>query len=99
MKPGKPEDSRKPRARHVPTGSCAGRFLPVAGTAITAILLGGCTTTGIAGAKPADWYCHAFQPLYWDVRDTAETVRQIREHNSVWDALCLEPVAQSAKTL
>jgi len=36
------------------------------------------------------WECLAFRPIRWSRADTAATVEQIVEHNSAWDALCLE---------
>jgi hypothetical protein len=32
--------------------------------------------------------CAAFQPIRWSRRDTDETIRQAKEHNAAWKALC-----------
>ncbi len=35
-----------------------------------------------------DTSCKAFEPIRYSRKDTGETVRQAREHNAAWDALC-----------
>lgn len=38
-----------------------------------------------------DTSCYAFAPIRYSRMDTAETRRQIREHNAAWDSLCKAP--------
>ncbi len=42
------------------------------------------------GDLPAvvDTSCEAFEPILYSRADSAETIRQAREHNAAWDALC-----------
>jgi len=49
-------------------------------------LLTGCTAKQNTGVT--DLACIAFQPIDWSQKDTNDTVRQIREHNVVWETLC-----------
>jgi len=52
------------------------------------LILQGCaTTTGSAGTEPVA--CSAFEPIRWSVKDTDETIRQVKEHNAAWRAVCL----------
>jgi hypothetical protein len=51
--------------------------------------LGACATT--TGSVATDVSCEAFEPILWSQEDTDETIRQIREHNAVWVALCQSP--------
>jgi hypothetical protein len=32
--------------------------------------------------------CSAFEPIRWSKKDTDETIRQAKEHNAAWAALC-----------
>ena len=41
-----------------------------------------------ARAVAVDTACQAYAPIRYSRTDTAETVRQVREHNAAWDALC-----------
>lgn len=53
------------------------------------LCLVGCATT--TGSVATDVSCEAFEPILWSEKDTDETIRQIREHNAVWVALCGGP--------
>ena len=45
-----------------------------------------CAGTGGTGTDAA---CLAFAPITFSAsNDTPETIRQVREHNAAWDALC-----------
>lgn len=53
------------------------------------------TGAGVLCEAPAgvavvvDTACQAFEPLRYSLKtDSAETVRQAREHNAAWDELC-----------
>jgi hypothetical protein len=50
------------------------------------ILPGCATTTGSAGTDAVA--CSAFEPIRWSAKDTDETIRQVREHNAAWKAVC-----------
>jgi hypothetical protein len=39
-------------------------------------------------SKVVDTSCQAFEPIRYSKKDTDETIRQAREHNAAWDALC-----------
>lgn len=32
--------------------------------------------------------CGGFHPITWSRADTDDTIRQVREHNAAWEALC-----------
>ncbi|MDX2233794.1 MAG: hypothetical protein NW200_04780 [Hyphomonadaceae bacterium] len=34
--------------------------------------------------------CAAFAPVTWSVKDTSETIAQVRRHNAAWTALCAD---------
>lgn len=52
--------------------------------ALSALLLAGCTP-----AAPTDAACLVLRPISYSAsRDTAETVREVREHNAALLALC-----------
>lgn len=68
------------------TGSTR-RWLLVALLALVMPILAGCMTTTATGGR-TDVSCAAFEPLHWSRRDTDETIRQAKEHNAAWDALC-----------
>jgi len=40
--------------------------------------------------RTIDTACQAYGPIRWSVRDTDETIAQVRQHNAVYDELCLE---------
>ena len=51
------------------------------------LILQGCaTTTGSAGTDAV--VCAAFEPIRWSKKDTDETIRQVKEHNAAWKAVC-----------
>lgn len=68
------------------TGSTR-RWLLVALLALAMPTLAGCATTTATGGR-TDVSCVAFEPFRWSRRDTEETVRQAKEHNAAWHALC-----------
>ncbi len=43
---------------------------------------------GDVSPKVVDTSCQAFEPIRYSKKDTDETIRQAREHNAAWDALC-----------
>ncbi len=54
---------------------------------IPLLILTGCaTTTASVGTDAVA--CSAFEPIRWSKRDTEETIRQVKEHNAVWKAIC-----------
>ena len=50
------------------------------------LLLAACKTTTPISVTDAS--CLAYEPIRYSRTDTAETRRQIIEHNAAWDALC-----------
>jgi hypothetical protein len=62
------------------------KLLPLA----LALTLAACATlTPIPETDPALVACEAFAPIrYSRLQDTEETIRQVREHNAVYAALC-----------
>lgn len=63
----------------------AGRFC-----LLSLVILGTGAEIGCAASQaPAiDTSCQVFEPIRWSRRDTPETVRQVKEHNASWQALC-----------
>jgi hypothetical protein len=57
-----------------------------------AILTGCATTTASVGSDVVA--CSAFEPIRWSKRDTDETIRQAKEHNAAWAAVCGRPAEQ-----
>lgn len=57
------------------------------------LILQGCaTTTGSVGTDAlASSPCSAFEPIRWSAKDTDETIRQVKEHNAAWKAICAQP--------
>ena len=53
-------------------------------------LLQACATT--TPISVTDTSCLAYEPIRYSRKDTAETIRQAREHNAAWDALCGKPM-------
>lgn len=50
------------------------------------------TACGTTAATGTDTACLAFQPITYSAsQDTPETVRQVREHNAAYDAVCPLP--------
>jgi hypothetical protein len=54
------------------------------------LILQGCvTTTASVGADAlASSPCSAFEPIRWSSKDTDGTIRQVKEHNAAWRAVC-----------
>jgi hypothetical protein len=53
------------------------------------ILPGCATTTASVGTDAVA--CSAFEPIRWSERDTEVTIRQVKEHNAAWAAMCTTP--------
>jgi outer membrane biogenesis lipoprotein LolB len=53
------------------------------------LMLTGCQTTTPSGA--IDTSCLAFEPVTYSRRDTPQTVREIRQHNAAFAAICGAP--------
>jgi len=54
------------------------------------LILNGCATM-TDGADPIDRaYCTQFRPIPWSVRDTDQTIKDVKAHNAVFAALCPE---------
>jgi hypothetical protein len=53
------------------------------------ILAGCATTTASVGTDAVA--CSAFEPIRWSKKDTEETIRQVKEHNAAWAAMCTTP--------
>lgn len=51
------------------------------------LILPGCATT-TASVGTDSVACSAFEPIRWSSRDTDDTIRQAKEHNAAWAALC-----------
>lgn len=59
-----------------------------AGILVLATALSGCSTLmAFVETKPKT-ECLVFQPISWSKKDTEQTVREIKEHNAVFMALC-----------
>lgn len=62
------------------------------GFVIATMLLPAACRTPTAGAaiepSAGGWECLAFRPIAWSRADTEETIRQVREHNAVWEEAC-----------
>jgi hypothetical protein len=54
---------------------------------ISLLILSGCTTTTASVGNDVV-ACSAFEPIRWSRKDTAETIRQAKEHNAAWKAIC-----------
>jgi hypothetical protein len=54
------------------------------------LILQACVTMTGSGGR-TDVSCAAFEPIRWSKRDTDETIRQAKEHNAAWTALCRRP--------
>lgn len=67
--------------------SSARRAMRAALPLMLPLILAGCaTTTASVGTDAVA--CSAFEPIRWSERDTEETIRQVKEHNAAWKALC-----------
>lgn len=51
------------------------------------LTLQGCVTT-TASVETDAVACSAFEPIRWSAKDTDETIRQAKEHNAAWNAVC-----------
>jgi len=50
--------------------------------------MSGCVT-GSTGPVPVSSYCAIAKPIFYDgIKDTAETVRQVEDHNSQYVCIC-----------
>jgi hypothetical protein len=71
----------------MPLISFSRRALHVALLLTPLLILPGCvTTTGSAGNDAVA--CSAFEPIHWSAKDTDDTIRQAKEHNAAWRAVC-----------
>jgi hypothetical protein len=53
------------------------------------LILPGCvTTTGSSGTDAVA--CSAFEPIRWSKKDSDDSIRQVKEHNAAWKAICTE---------
>jgi hypothetical protein len=60
--------------------------MPV-GLLLMSLTVAGCATTmGSGGTKVA---CTSFQPISWSKKDTDVTIRDVKQHNAAWKAVCL----------
>lgn len=67
--------------------SLARRAMRAALLPIPLLILPGCaTTTASVGTDAVA--CSAFEPIRWSKADTDATIRQAKEHNAAWAALC-----------
>jgi hypothetical protein len=51
------------------------------------LILAACATT-TASVGTSAVACSAFEPIQWSKKDTDETIRQVKEHNAAWTAIC-----------
>jgi hypothetical protein len=51
------------------------------------LILPGCVTT-TGSVKTEAVACGAFEPISWSAKDTNDTIRQVKEHNAAWRAVC-----------
>ena len=56
--------------------------------ALLVAVMTSCQKTALSGNNEVDWHCIAYMPISWSQDDTVETVAQIKQHNTVWVALC-----------
>jgi hypothetical protein len=50
------------------------------------ILAGCATATASVGTDAVA--CSAFEPMQWSKKDTDETIRQVKQQNAAWAAIC-----------
>lgn len=67
--------------------SSARRAMRAAALLTVLPILPGCATT-MASVGTDAVACSAFEPIRWSARDTEETIRQVKEHNAAWEAVC-----------
>lgn len=53
-----------------------------------ALMLTSCQTTNSSGPSPELVACRSFEPVTWSEDDSPQTIREIKEHNAVWVAVC-----------
>jgi hypothetical protein len=71
----------------MPSISFARRALRVALLPMPLLILADCaTTTASVGTDAVA--CSTFEPIRWSKKDTDDTIRQVKEHNAAWVALC-----------
>lgn len=53
-------------------------------------ILQGCATTTVSSGKTdaTRLACSAFSPVFWSGADTDETIKQAKEHNAAYAAIC-----------
>lgn len=74
----------------------AARLMPAV---LSAMILTACVTTRTTETGEAEVACSAFAPISFSAtRDTAQTVREVREHNAAWHAVCGEEESSDGKT-
>lgn len=65
----------------------------IVGALLAISILAACQTTNISerkvSASDSSWVCLAFEPINWASNDTQKTVDQIKQHNAVWDEICV----------
>jgi hypothetical protein len=71
----------------MPSISFARRAMRAALLPMLLLILTGCAmTTASVGTDAVA--CSAFEPIRWSTKDTAETIRQVKEHNAAWKVIC-----------
>ena len=71
----------------MPSISFSRRVLRAALLLTPLLILPGCvTTTGSAGSDAVA--CGAFESIRWSKYDTDDTIKQVKEHNAAWKAVC-----------
>jgi hypothetical protein len=83
--PAGPKPLRSPQT--MPSMSFARRAMRAALLLMPLLILASCaTTTASVGTDAVA--CSAFEPIRWSKNDTDETIRQVKEHNAAWAAIC-----------
>jgi len=91
-RPAGPKPSRSPPL--MPLISFARRAMRAGLLLMTLAILTGCaTTTASVGTDAVA--CSAFEPIRWSKKDTDDTIRQVKEHNAAWTAICRPYIAGS----
>ena len=52
------------------------------------LMLSSCQTMVSSGPGPELVACQSFEPVTWSANDTPKTIRNIKEHNAAWSAIC-----------
>lgn len=64
------------------------RVLTTLGTLVgLSLIVAGCSQT-TASSGVTRLTCTSFPPITWSDKDTPETVRQVKQHNAGWKAVC-----------